>query len=496
MERKSYFVGVDIGTSNVVMAVGSRVGDGPINIEDVISRPIESGVTSGRIDNVNSVGAAISSAKEELERELGIRINEAYAGISGEFVRCAYHTDHVFVRNRETGCISKEDMIALHERMNNVVPSDHGEVILERIPQNYIIDNNHEIDNPIGSFGQTITSTFMFILCQNSQLERVKMAFFNAGGLKLLGTYVNPTILPSLVLTEDEKDEGAAVVDIGGGTTDVAIVRGGKLRYIGSIPIGAQTINNDMRSFGIPERKTEDTKRKYGSAIADKISVDSTIPIHLAGQQSKKDLPHRNLVAIIEARLKDIIEFTWTEIKHAKMSTKIPCGLVLTGGTTVLEHIDELFQSETNLPARLSTIENGISVDTKDMVSTYSQSTAVAVMLKGASHCKCDVVEVNARGAVSPGVPPTPPVPPQPLRPTPPTTTGIPATPPAGSTPTPKPEETTPKPTEQHTTETPSKPVDAPQKQEKKSGKKLGGFLNGMSKLLDAVLGNDKDDVL
>ncbi len=495
MERKSYFVGVDIGTSNVVMAVGSRIGDGPINIEEVISRPIESGVTAGRIDNVNSVGAAISSAKEELEKELGIRINEAYAGISGEFVRCAYHTDHVFVRDREAGCISKEDMTALHERMNNVVPSDHNEVILERIPQNYIIDNNREIDNPIGSFGQTITSTFMFILCQNSQLERVKMAFFNAGGLKLLGTYVNPTVLPSLVLTEEEKDEGVAVVDIGGGTTDVAIVRGGKLRYIGSVPIGAQTINNDMRSFGIPERKTEDTKRKYGSAIADKIPVDSTIPIQKAGQQSKKDLPHRNIVAIIEARLKDIIEFAWAEIKHAKMSSKIPCGVVLTGGSTVLEHIDELFQRETNAPTRLSTIESGISADTKDMISTYNQSTAVAVMLRGASHRKCDVVEVNSRGAVSPGFP-TPPTPPQPTitRPTPPI--GSTTTPSAVGSTTPKTESDTP--TQSDTTKEvdTTKSVDAPQKQEKKSGKKLGGFFNGMSKLLDAVLGNDKDDVL
>lgn len=491
MERKSYFVGVDIGTSNVVMVVGSRLGDGPINIEDAVTKPIDGGVTAGRIDNVRSVGVAIGEAKKELEEELHIRINEAYAGISGEFVRCAYYTDHVFVRDSESGCITKEDVSSLHERMHNVL-ADPTEEIMARIPQNYVIDNGKEIDDPIGSFGRTLSSTFMFVLCQKSQLERTKMAFHNAG-LKLLSTYVNPAVLPSLILTEEEKDEGVAIVDIGGGTTDVAIVRNGKLRYIGSVPIGAQCINIDMRSFGIPERNTEFIKRNYGSAVADMVPAENTILIQKAGQQSKRDFPQRNLVAIIEARLKDIIEFAWAEIKHAKMSTKIPCGLVLTGGSTVFANIDELFRRETNAPVRLSTIESGISADTMERISTYAQSTAVAVMLNGVKRGKCDVTEVGVKSQPQSYSPYTPPTPTSNPRPT------------SMTAPTPQPNADEaddnatggyPQPTtvsEEQTkpiTEDPKKPTVEEVK------KKSGGFFKKLSKFVDGMLGNDNDDVL
>lgn len=490
MEKKSYFVGVDIGTSNVAMVVGSRIGDGPINIEDGVTRPINGGVVAGRIDNVQSVGAAIRAAKEELERELNIRINEAYAGLSGEFVHCAYYTDHVFVRDNVSSCITKEDVASLHERMNNVI-ADPSEEILERIPQNYVIDSSKEIADPIGSFGRNLSSTFMFILCQKNQLMRVKMAFHNAG-LSLLGTYVNPAVLPSLVLTDEEKDEGVAIIDIGGGTTDVSIVRGGKLRYIASVPIGAQSINADMHTFGISDRNTEYFKRKYGSAVADMVPADATIPIQKAGQQSKKDFPQRNLVAIIEARLKDIAEFAWAEIKHAKMSTKIPCGLVLTGGSTVLENIDELFRRETGVPVRLSTVESGISDETKEKVSTYLQSAAVAVMLNGVKRGKCDVIELSPK-VVSPQQPTSPTtITPQPILPK--VGQSVAVENGDGTTGTPSNDngDTTTPPTTPQQPQTP----ESEQKSEPKKEPKRGGFIKNISKLLDAVLGNDKDDVL
>lgn len=189
MEKKSYIVGVDIGSSNVVVVVGTRNADGSLNIDGIASRSVAGGVTSGRIDNVRSVGAAIRGAKEELEEELGIRINEAYAGISGNFIRCASYTDHVFIKD-SSRCITKEDVAALHERMRNVL-ADDGEQIMDRIPQNYVVDDGSETDDPVGAFGRKLSSTFLFILCSREQIERVKMAFHNAG-LRLLDICVNP----------------------------------------------------------------------------------------------------------------------------------------------------------------------------------------------------------------------------------------------------------------------------------------------------------------
>lgn len=389
MEKKSYIVGVDIGSSNVVVVVGTRNADGSLNIDGIASRSVAGGVTSGRIDNIRSVGAAIRGAKEELEEELGIRINEAYAGISGNFIRCANYTDHVFIKD-SSRCITKEDVAALHERMRNVL-ADDGEQIMDRIPQNYVVDDGSETDDPVGAFGRKLSSTFLFVLCSKEQIERVKMSFHNAG-LRLLDICVNPAVSPDVLLSEEERDEGTAVIDIGGGTTDVSIVRGGKLRYAASVPIGASTIDADLHAFGIAKINAEQVKKKYGSAVADMVSPDITVPIQMPGQM-KKDFLQVNLVAIIEARLKDIIEFAWDEIRSAKFASRIPCGIVLTGGSALLENIDELFRRETGANVRLGAARYGIDEESQQKIGTFAHSTAVAVLLFGAGHGFCEVTE-------------------------------------------------------------------------------------------------------
>lgn len=396
MEKKSYTVGVDIGSSGVVVAVGRQLADGSVRIEDVAPRSVSEGVTSGRIDNVRSVGLAIRDAKAELEEELGIRIESAYAGISGPFVRCATYTDLVFINN-PMGCITKEDLANLHERMNNVV-AEEGEVIIDRILQHYAIDDKTEIADPVGAFARKLSATYLFVLCRKDQIERAKIALYNAG-LKLLKVCVNPAVLASALLSDEERDEGVAIVDIGGGTTDLAIIRGNKLRYMASIPIGAATINADMHAFGISERNTEKIKKTYGSAVADLVSHDLTVPVSMPGKV-KKELLQVNLVSIIEARLKDIIEFVWDEIRQAKFSTKIPCGIVLTGGSALLENIDELFRRETGLNVRCIDRKDirGIDEESQQKISPCTQSAAIAVMLFGATNGACEVVE---RGAVA-----------------------------------------------------------------------------------------------
>ena len=482
MENKSYFVGVDIGTSNVVMVVGSRIGtSGAVEIEGVSLQEVETGVSSGRIDNVNMVGSAIRKAKEELEEELHISIHEAYAGISSEMVRCAYYTDHVFVKDAASNCISKEDVASLHERMYNV-HADTSEEIIARIPQNYVIDESREIEDPVGSFGRTLSSTFLFILCPKSQLERVKMSFFNAGLKPPLAVRVNPCELPRTLLSKEEREEGVAIVDIGGGTTDVSIVRGDKLRYIATVPIGAQSINADMHAFGIFESKTENVKKRYGSALADMVAEDSVIPLSLAGMQ-KRDFPQRNLVSIIEARLKDIIEFAMAEVKSAKMTSKIPCGFVITGGCSMLENIDELFRRETKMAARLGGAQEGITLESIDNISAYAHSAAVAVMLYGATCQACYVVEQRAAAPLYPPQPPKHIAPAPTPRPVPPVTQPTPASTPQPIEPDPIEEEDVVKPEEE--------------KREVEGGRRRGkfftSFLSGISRTINVLVGNEDE---
>ena len=275
MERKNYTVAIDLGSSNVVVAVGRRTDDGMLEVASLVSKPVE-GVNAGRIENIELVGKAIREAVSETEEALGIRITEVYAGISGEFVRCARHTDHVFTADPQNG-VNQSDVDALFDRMRNVQAPD-DETIMERVPQLYMVDDDLEVSNPVGSFGKRLSSTFNFILCGKTPLQRLEMALKRLG-IKVLGVFANATATPEAVLTPDEKEEGVAVVDLGGGVTDVAVYYRNVLRYNATIPMGAGAINRDIRSQSIPEKHVESLKRRYGSAVAELAPEDKLVRV-------------------------------------------------------------------------------------------------------------------------------------------------------------------------------------------------------------------------
>ena len=178
MERKNYIVAVDLGSSTVAVAVGEKNAEGLVEVLSLVSKPVE-GVHAGRIENIELVSRSIREAVSETEEQLGIRITEAYAGISGDFVRCARHTDHVFVYDPQNG-VSQHDVDALFDRMRNVQAPD-DESIMERVPQNYMVDDNQEVRNPVGSFGKKLSSTFNFILCLKTPIQRLDMALKRLG---------------------------------------------------------------------------------------------------------------------------------------------------------------------------------------------------------------------------------------------------------------------------------------------------------------------------
>ncbi|MEG2612540.1 MAG: cell division protein FtsA, partial [Alistipes sp.] len=321
MEKKSYTVAIDLGSSKVAVAVGEKNSDGLLNVVSLAVKPVE-GVNAGRIENIELASKAIKEAVGEVETELGIRITETYAGISGEFVRCARHADHVFVDDPQNE-VSRRDVDALFDRMRNVQAPD-DETIMDRIPQNYVVDDKQEVKNPVGSFGKKLSSTFNFILCLQTPMQRLDMALRRLG-IRMLAVYPNTLVAPEAVLLPDEREEGVAVVNIGAGITDVSVYFRNVLRYVATIPIGATSINMDIRSLSVPEKYVENLKRKFGSAVTD-LAPDNKL-IRVLGRTSKeaKDILLRNLATVIESRTKDIIEFVMQEIKDSGYSQKLAC---------------------------------------------------------------------------------------------------------------------------------------------------------------------------
>ena len=395
MERKNYTVAVDLGSSNVVVAVGEKAAEGQMEVASIVSKPVE-GVNAGKIENIELVSRAIREAMSEAEEQLGIRITEAYAGISGDFVRCARHTDHVFVYDPHNG-VNQKDVDALFDRMRNVQAPD-DETIMERVPQNYVVDDNQEVKNPVGSFGKKLSSTFNFILCLRTPMQRLDMALKRLG-IKMLGVTSNAIATAEAVLLPDEKEEGVAVVDIGGGVTDVAVYYRNVVRYIATIPMGAMAINRDIRTMSVPEKHVESLKQKYGSAVADLAPEDKLIRVNGRTAREAKDILLRNLATVIEARATDIAEFVLQEIRDSGYAGKLAYGIVLTGGSAKLKDVDELFRRVTGMDVRIASAETGVAEESREKVVDPAYATAVGILLKGAEQGACAVIERPASPA-------------------------------------------------------------------------------------------------
>ena len=403
MEKKNYTVAVDLGCSSVVVAVGEKTPEGLLDVACVVTKPVE-GVNAGRIENIELVSRAIREAVSEAEQQLGIRITEAYAGISGDFVRCARHTDHVFVYDPQNG-VNQKDVDALFDRMRNVQAPD-DETIMERVPQNYMVDDNQEVRNPVGSFGKKLSSTFNFILCLKTPMQRLDMALKRLG-IKMLGVMSDALATPEAVLLPDEKEEGVAVVDVGGGVTDVTVYYRNVVRYVASIPMGASAINRDIRTMSVPEKHVESLKCKYGSAVAELAPEDKLIRVSGRTAREAKDILLRNLATVIEARATDIVEFVQQEIRDSGYAERLAYGIVLTGGSAQLKDIDELFRRVTGMDVRIASAETGISEDSREAVANPAFATVVGLLLKGAGMGSCNVIEDKAGLSPRRPVPPT-----------------------------------------------------------------------------------------
>lgn len=255
-ENKNYIVAIDLGSGSVTAAAGSKDPDGRLNIIDMVSKPMQ-GMSCGEVINIEQVTGAVRAAVGELEEHLGIKVTEAYAGISGHDIKCADSSYFVYVSGEDHE-ICEEDVAKLHESMNSLQPPE-GICILDRTPQKYVIDSREETMQPVGRFGQQLEATFNFILANRGSLERLNKAFLRLGIVQRR-LFTNAQASAAAVLTEDEKELGAAVIDIGAGCTDICIWQDNIMRYVGVLPVGSDAINRDIRSIAIPERFIENSR--------------------------------------------------------------------------------------------------------------------------------------------------------------------------------------------------------------------------------------------
>ncbi len=382
---KRYTIAIDLGEKSVIAIAGSSDSQGELQIAAVVTRQTK-GLKAGRIENIAQVNEALSGAIAELETRLNVKIQQAYGGISGEYVRCERHSEQVVVSEPNNG-VGAADVGALHALMRNV-EAPEIDTIIEYTPQNYIVDTNDEVRSPVGTFGRTLSSTFNFVLCEKEALKRLNLAF-KQSGITLKRCFPNAIASAETVLSSDEMEAGVAVVDMGEGMTNIAIYHRGVLRYLASIPIGGSAINADMRSLMIHESRIEELKCNCGGAVAELTSRES---IDVLGRTSRdnRSIPIYNIAVAIQERVTDIIIFVHREIRDAGFIGRLPYGVVLTGGGAKLKNIDELFRRNLDIDVRIAHVEDGVGEESLSIVSSPEFATVVGILKRG--------VEMDDRG--------------------------------------------------------------------------------------------------
>ncbi|MBR2867434.1 MAG: cell division protein FtsA [Alistipes sp.] len=384
-------VAIDVGSTNVVIAVASVEEDGRVDIRGIVTEPIE-GINAGRVENIETAGSAVKSAKERIEKMLGISITEAYAGLSGDFIRCVPVTDHVYVQDEMgngSNQITQRDLDDLDRRMRSVTLPDDREEIIMMEPLRYTIDEK-EVTVPVGAYGYLLAATYNFVLCDRAMRDRLRQCL-QRQGISVKEFVPNALISHLAVATTEDIEEGCVVIDLGGGVTDVAVLLGGKVRHIASIPIGTNSVNGDIRAYGIPANYIESLKCRYGSAMRD-MATEDKIVFQSARRGTTKSIMRRNLAAIIEARLVEILEWVRREIKNAGCGKEFKPVVLVTGGGAEMQHIEELFARELGVEeVRAVYPEYGFTETMSEHISTTAYATAASLLIYGAKHGSCSI---------------------------------------------------------------------------------------------------------
>lgn len=377
-------VGLDIGTTKIAAIVGRKADNNKIEILGVgksESTGVQRGVVSNIINTVNSIKLAV----QEAEAKSGVDIRTVTVGIAGQHIKSLQHRG-IRMRNSYEEEISQKDIDALVDDMYKLAMPP-GEEIIHVLPQEFIVDNEQGIKHPIGMCGSRLEANFHIITGQVAAINNLIKCVEKAG-LKIDGITLEPLASADAVLTSEEKEAGVVLVDIGGGTTDIAIFQDGIIRHTAVIPFGGEVITNDIKEgCTIIKPQAELLKIKFGSAIAQMNSENEIISIPGLRGREPKEISLKNLASIIEARMEEIIEHIFFEIKNSGFEKKLIAGIVVTGGGAQLKHIAQLIQYVTGMDTRVGIPTEHLIKSSEDM-SSPMYATGVGLVIKALNDLK------------------------------------------------------------------------------------------------------------
>ncbi len=380
MKNQGIIVGLDIGTTKIAVIVGRKNEHGKVEILGYGKVP-SIGVKRGVVSNIENTVQSIKEAVEEASQKSGVEINVVSVGIAGQHIKSLQHRGSMIRSNFEEE-ISQQDIENLCSSMYNL-NMNPGEEILEVIPQEFSVDREHGIRVPKGMVGSSLEANFHIIIGQTAAAKNIYKCVRRAG-LEVAELILEPIASADAVLSEEEKEAGVVLVDIGGGTSDIAIFHEGIIRHTSVIPLGGEIITEDIKEgCSIIKKHAEELKLKFGSALASENKDDEIVAIPGLRGRPPKEISLKNLANIIQARMEEIIEHIYFEIKNSGYEKRLIGGIVLTGGGAQLKHVAQLTEFMTGLDTRIGYPNEHLAKDVPPEMASPMYATSVGLVIVG-----------------------------------------------------------------------------------------------------------------
>ena len=393
---------VDIGTTKIVSLVGRLNEQGRLEVLGISQTPSK-GVKRGVVLNIEETVNAIQVTSSEAIAQSGVKFKEVFVGIAGQHIKSVKNRGYI---NRDSydDEITREDLQNLIDDMHKI-PVDVWEEILHVLPQSYIVDNETGVKNPVGMFGKRLEANFHIVIGQISSARNIEKCI-NRVGLDVKQLVLEPLASSAAVLTDDEKEAGVALVDIGGGTTDVAVYYDDVIRHTAVIPFGGNVITRDIKEgCAILQRQAESLKIQFGSALGDLAQEDKVVTIPGISGREPKEISFRSLAYIIQSRMEEIIDAVIFELENSGYMDKLSAGIVLTGGGSMLKHLNQLVKFKTGMDVRIGFPGEMLAPDSSDEINQPMFSTSVGLLLKGLEYYKEKKEEMKVQAPKEPEEP-------------------------------------------------------------------------------------------
>ncbi len=381
MINNSEIIGaIDIGTTKIAAIAGRKIFSDKIEVVAFATTPSK-GIKRGAVLNIDDTVSSIKKVLNIIKEECGIELSEVYVGIAGQHVigtknRCS------IVIDTPDKVIKSEHLTMLYNKMKNQI-TDPGEEVLEIIPQSYIVDKTTGIENPIGMTANLLEGNFHVISGKMSMVNNIKKCV-SLADLKIKALFLEPLASAEAVLTPQEKESGVALIDIGGGTSDLAIFKNEKVLHTAVIPIGGNTVTMDIKNrFGILEKQAEELKIKHGYALAEKHQEDVKISVEPLKGREPVEFSLYELNETIQARMEEIIHAIMFQIETGGIREKLPGGIVMTGGGSLLKNLKQLTKYISANDVRIALPTDYISGQYSEIINQPQYSTAVGLLIKG-----------------------------------------------------------------------------------------------------------------